>query len=107
MFVSPAGQQLGIRDPRSPISTDALPWAAHFFSSAFADFENVPAIATADGGSVLVYLDRNFDSVGLDTCIGAGSKSSDYDRQLCSSVSLSLSLSLSLPLSLPGTGKDK
>ena len=66
VFVSPAGQQLGIRDPRSPISTDALPWAAHFFSSAFADFENVPAIATADGGSVLVYLDRNFDSVGLE-----------------------------------------
>ena len=65
-FCSPAGQQLGTRDLRSPISTDALPWAARYFNAAFADFENVPAIATADHGSVLRALDHNFATVGYE-----------------------------------------
>ena len=65
-FCSPAGLQLGTRDLRSPISTDALPWAARYFNAAFADFENVPAIATADHGSVLRALDHNFATVGYE-----------------------------------------
>ena len=65
-FCSPAGLQLGTRDLRSPISTDALPWAARYFNAAFADFENAPAIATADHGSVLRALDHNFATVGYE-----------------------------------------
>ena len=65
-FCSPAGQQLGARDLRSPICTDALPWAARYFNAAFADFENVPAIGTADHGSVLRALDHNFATVGYE-----------------------------------------
>ena len=57
-FCSPAGLQLGTRDLRSPISTGALPWAARYFNAAFADFENVLAIATADHGSVLPEFSR-------------------------------------------------
>ena len=65
-FCFPAGLQLGARYLRSPISTDTLPWAARYFNAAFADFENVPAIATADHGSVLRALDHNFAAVGYE-----------------------------------------
>ena len=66
VFVSPAGQQLGTNDERAPITTDALPWAASYFRSPFANFENVPGIATADQGSVLRALDGNFHKVGYE-----------------------------------------
>ena len=35
VFVSPAGQQLAVSDERSPITTQALPWAASFFNAPF------------------------------------------------------------------------
>ena len=66
VFVSPAGQQLAVNDERSPITTQALPWAASFFNAPFSTFENVPGIATADGGSVLSALDSNFHTVGYE-----------------------------------------
>ena len=65
-FVSPAGQQLGSRDVRSPITTHALASAAAYFGAPFANFENVPAIATADDGSVLRALDSNFSAAGYE-----------------------------------------
>ena len=62
--------QLGARDLRSPISTDALPWAARYFNAAFVDFENFPAIATAGHGSVLRALDQNFARLATNVFLG-------------------------------------
>jgi len=59
VFFSSAGRQLGASDPRAAISTYALPAMARRFRSPFMTFENVPGIATANGGSGLAAIDAN------------------------------------------------